>query len=167
MAWGFPVADNGDASLREASPFTELRARALRLLARREHSRAELRRKLAPHVEEGVDLEALLEDFTKRGWLSEERFVEQTVRAKARKYGPLKIAHHLREKGIDEAGIEAGLAQAKAEESEALAAAWRARFGRPPADEAERAKQVRFLQQRGFPLEAVLRFIRVTSREPG
>ena len=137
-----------------------LKARALRLLSQREHSRAELRRKLAPYVEEGVDLEALLDDFTRRGWLSEERFVEQTVRAKARKYGPLKIAQHLREKGIDEAGIERGLAQARAGEGEALASAWRARFGRLPADEAEKARQVRFLQQRGFPLEEVLRFLK-------
>jgi regulatory protein len=154
MAWGFPVAN----------PEAELRARALRLLARREHSRAELRRKLSPHVEEGIDVEALLDDFTKRGWLSEERYVEQTVRAKARKYGPMKIAHHLREKGIDEAGVEKGLAQAKAEESEALAGAWRARFGRPPQDEGEKAKQVRVLQQRGFALEAVLRFLKTESR---
>ena len=150
MAWGFPVAN----------PEADLRARALRLLARREHSRAELRRKLSPHVEEGIDLDALLDDFTRRGWLSEARFVEQTVRTKARKYGPLKIAHHLREKGIDEAGIESALAQAKAEEAEALASAWRTRFGRAPADEAEKARQVRFLQQRGFPLESVLRFLR-------
>ncbi len=145
----------------EPTPEAALRARALRLLARREHSRAELRRKLAPHAgEEGVDLEALLDDFTSRGWLSEERFVEQAVRAKARKYGPLKIAHHLREKGIDEAGIERGLAQARAEEDEALASAWRSRFGTLPADEVERSRQVRFLQQRGFPLEAVLRFLK-------
>lgn len=150
MGWGFPVAN----------PEADLRARALRLLARREHSRAELRRKLGPHVEEGADLEALLDDFTKRGWLSDERFVEQTVRAKAAKYGPLKIAHHLREKGIDEAGIETGLAQARAGQDEALASAWRSRFGRPPADDHDRAKQVRFLQQRGFPLESVLRFIK-------
>jgi len=147
----------------EPSPEADLRARALRLLARREHSRAELRRKLAPHVEEGVDLEALLDDFTKRGWLSEERFVEQTVRAKARKYGPLKIAHHLRAKGIDETGIEAGLAQAQAEEGEALASAWRSRFGTAPADESEKARQVRFLQQRGFSLESVLRFLKSQS----
>jgi regulatory protein len=150
MAWGFAVP----------SVEAELRARALRLLARREHSRAELRRKLASHVEEGADLDALLDDFTKRGWLSEERFVEQTVRAKARKYGPLKIAHHLREKGIGQEGVDRGLALAKAEEGEALAAAWRSRFGRLPADEAQKAKQVRFLQQRGFSLEAVLRFLR-------
>jgi regulatory protein len=139
---------------------SDIRARALRLLARREHSRAELRRKLGPHVEEGTDLEALLDDFTKRGWLSEERFVEQTVRAKSRKFGPLKIAHHLREKGIDEAGIEQGLAQARADEAEALEAAWRSRFGRPPADAKEKARQIRFLQGRGFALEAVLRFLK-------
>ncbi|MBK8324157.1 MAG: recombination regulator RecX [Betaproteobacteria bacterium] len=155
MAWGFPVAN----------PAADLRARALRLLARREHSRAELRRKLSPHVEGGIDLEALLDDFTKRGWLSEERFVEQTVRAKSRKYGPLKIANHLREKGIGEADIESALSQAKSEEGEALASAWRTRFGRPPADDAEKAKQVRFLQQRGFPLESVLRFLKAEPQD--
>jgi regulatory protein len=138
----------------------ELRARALRLLARREHSRAELRRKLEPHVEEGVDLEALLDDFTKRGWLSEERFVEQTVRAKARKFGPVKIAHHLREKGIGEEGIAAALAQAKAGEAGALEAAWRSRFGRLPEDAADKARQVRFLQGRGFALESIMKLLR-------
>ena len=138
-----------------------LRAKALRLLARREHSRAELRRKLGPLAEEeGADLEGLLDDFTTRGWLSEARFVEQTVRVKSRKFGPLKIAHHLREKGIDEAGIDAALTQARAGQEEALASAWRARFGRPPQSPEEKAKQVRFLQGRGFPLEVVLGFLR-------
>ena len=142
---------------------SDIRARALRLLARREHSRAELRRKLSPHVEEGADLEALLDDFTKRGWLSEERFVEQTVRAKSRKFGPLRIAHHLREKGIDEAGIEQGLARTRADEAGALETVWRTRFGRPPADATEKARQVRFLQGRGFALEAVLRFLKAVQ----
>ena len=102
-----------DAPGRDATREAELAYRraldsGLRSLTAREHSRAELRRKLGPHVEEGVDLEALLDDFTKRGWLSEERFVEQTVRAKSRKFGPLGIAHHLRERGSDEARIEQG-----------------------------------------------------------
>ena len=150
----------------EPSPEAALRARALRLLARREHSRAELRRKLAPHVEEGADLEALLDDFTRRGWLSEARFVEQTVRAKARKFGPLKIAHHLREKGIDEAGIAQGLAQARAGEAEALEAAWRSRFGRAPEDADGKARQVRFLQGRGFALESIMKLLRGLREEP-
>lgn len=138
----------------------DLRTRALRLLARREHSRSELRRKLLPHVEEGFDLEALLDDFTLRGWLSEERFVEQTVRAKSRKFGPLKIAHHLREKGIGEEGIAEGLAQAKAGEAGALEAVWRTRFGRPPLDAVEKSRQIRFLQGRGFPLQAIMKLLR-------
>ena len=143
-----------------ASPVTDLRARALRLLARREHSRAELQRKLASHVEEGVDLEALLDDFTKRGWLSEERFVEQAVRAKSRKFGPLKIAHYLREKGIDEPGMARALAQARAGEAQALEAAWRTRFGAPPADVAAKARQIRFLQGRGFSLGSIMDLLR-------
>lgn len=138
----------------------DLKSRALRLLARREHSRAELRRKLSPHVEEGFDLDALLDDFTRRGWLSDERFIEQTVRAKSRKFGPLKLAHHLREKGIGEEGIADALAQSKAGEAEALEAVWRSRFGSPPRDAAGKSRQVRFLQGRGFALDAIMRMLR-------
>ena len=153
------------AGFAETSPESALRARALRLLARREHSRAELRRKLAPHVEEGVDLDALLDDFTKRGWLSEERFVEQMVRAKSRRFGPLKIAHSLREKGIGEAEIAQAVALAREGESESLESAWRSRFGRIPADAAEKARQVRFLQGRGYSLQSIMDLLRrVDSR---
>ena len=157
MAWGFPVA----------SVDGQLRARALRLLARREHSRAELQRKLAPHAQEGSDLEALLDDFTRRGWLSEERFVEQTVRVKSRRFGPLKIAHHLREKGIGEAGIAEALVQSRSGQAEALEAVWRSRFGRAPADAAEKARQIRFLQGRGFALESIRKLLRgIATHEP-
>jgi regulatory protein len=141
-----------------------LKARALDLLARREHSREELRRKLMPRVEEGDDLEVLLDELTRRGWLSEARFVEQTVRAKSRKFGPLKIAQHLRDKGIDDEAIAAAIAVAGSGEGETLAAVWRSRFGQPPRDAAEKARQVRFLQARGFPLEGILRFLRDAGR---
>jgi regulatory protein len=141
-----------------------LKARALDLLARREHSRDELRRKLAPRAEEGEDLEALLDELTRKGWLSEARFVEQTVRAKSRKFGPLKIAQHLREKGIDDEVIASAIAAAGSGEGETLAAVWRARFGEPPRDAPEKARQVRFLQARGFPLEDILRFLRDAGR---
>jgi regulatory protein len=145
----------------------DIRARALRLLARREHSREELRRKLASHADEGFDFDALLDDFTRRGWLSEERFIEQSVRAKSRRFGPLKIAHHLREKGIDEEGIARGLALAKAGEAEAIESAWRTRFGRRPRDAAEKARQIRFLQGRGFPLESILKLLRYGDAQAG
>jgi regulatory protein len=138
----------------------DLRVRALRLLARREHSRAELRRKLAPHVEEGVDLDALLDDFTRLGWLSEERYIEQTMRAKSRRFGPLKIAHYLREKGIGEAEMAQALSLARAGECESLEAVWRSRLGRVPDDAAEKARQIRFLQGRGFSLASIMELLR-------
>jgi regulatory protein len=141
-----------------------LKARALGLLARREHSREELRRKLSPRVEEGDDLEALLDELARKGWLSEARFVEQTVRAKSRKFGPLKIAQHLREKGIGDEAIADAIAAAETGQDETLAAVWRSRFGQPPRDAAEKARQVRFLQARGFPLESILRLLRDAGR---
>src|SRR5262245_5374372 len=63
-----------------------LRNRALQLLARRDHSRLELKRRLTPHVEAGDDVEVLLDDLTARGWLSEARLAEATARTKARRF---------------------------------------------------------------------------------
>src|SRR6187399_3131808 len=99
MAWAF-MATKTEPSLR---------ARALRLLARREHSREELRRKLAAHAAEGEDVTVLLDDLTARGWLSDARFAEMAARAKARRYGPIKLAHYLKSRGVGEEAIAAGL----------------------------------------------------------
>ena len=95
MAWAYvakvvPLFD-GDS---RAQP--SLRARAMRFLARREHSRAELQRKLSAVAEEGDNVEALLDDLAKKGWLSDARFAEQIIRSKARRFGPLKARHLLR-----------------------------------------------------------------------
>src|SRR5712692_11280719 len=76
-----------------------LRERALRLLARREHSRAELGRKLAAHARPEDDLESLLEDLSRRRLLSDERYAESRAHALSRKYGAARIAHELRAKG--------------------------------------------------------------------
>ena len=137
-----------------------LRARAMRLLARREHSRAELKRKLMAHAGEGDDLDALLDDLVKRGWLSDARFAEQSIRAKARRFGPLKVAQQLRARGLDEETIARGFRAAAADGVASLESIWRSRFHAPPANGRERARQARFLQGRGFPLEEILRFLR-------
>jgi regulatory protein len=150
MAWAFMGAPS----------VPSLKARAMRFLARREHSRAELRRKLAPKVAEGEDLEAVLDDLVKRGWLSDARFAEQSVRAKAGRYGPLKTAHLLRAKGIDDDAIATAFRAAGVDGRSNLEAVWQSRFKSPPADERERARQVRFLQGRGFALESILKFLR-------
>ncbi len=151
MAWAY---------LAMKKPEPSLRSRALRMLARREHSRAELQRKLAAIAVEGDDVAALLDDLTQRGWLSDARFAELTIRARARRFGPLKVAQQLRSRGVDEATIAAGFRSAAAEGVSNLEAVWKSRFHAPPADERERTRHVRFLQGRGFPLDEILRFLR-------
>jgi regulatory protein len=149
---------NMGAVAKRAEP--SLRARALRLLARREHSRDELRRKLAGHAMEGEDVEALLDDLAQRGWLSDVRFAEQTIRTKARRFGPFKLAQQLRARGVDEEAIAAAFHAAGADGQSSLEAVWKTRFREMPADERELARQVRFLQGRGFALDDILRYLK-------
>jgi regulatory protein len=141
-------------------PEPSLRSRALRLLARREHSRQELARKLAAHAAEGEDVDALLDDLVKRGWLSDARYAEQAIRAKARRFGPLKLTHQLRARGLDAETIAAGFRAASADGVSSMESIWRSRFHGIAADVREHARQARFLQGRGFPLEEVLRFLK-------
>ena len=140
-----------------------LRARALRLLARREHSREELRRKLVPHLAGSDDVESLLDDFTQRGWLSDARYAEQSIRAKARRFGPLKLAQQLRERGVDEEAIAAGFHAAGRDGVACIETVWKSRFRARPEDDRELARQVRFLQGRGFAVADILRFLKGES----
>lgn len=138
----------------------DLRARALSCLARREYSRQELRRKLAPHAEDAGALDTLLDELQTRGWLSEERFVEQILHARRGKYGMQRIAHELREKGVAEALIEEALPQIKETELETARAVWAKKFGALPQDAKERARQMRFLQSRGFSPDVIGKVLR-------
>jgi regulatory protein len=150
MAWAFM----------NAKAPVSLRAQAMRFLARREHSREELRRKLATKVEEGDNLEAVLDELAAKGWLSDARYAEHTLRAKARRYGPLKLQHYLKSRGVDEQSIAAGLHAAGADGAPQLETIWKSRFREAPQDEREKARQVRFLQGRGFALDAIFRFLK-------
>jgi regulatory protein len=136
-----------------------LGSRALSLLARREHSRVELARKLARHAGEGEDVDALLEALAAKGWLSEARYAEQVIRSKARRFGPARIAHLLRSKGLDDETIAAGLRAAGTDGVSSLEAVWNSRFRTMPADAREKARQARFLQARGFAMEHIVRFL--------
>jgi regulatory protein len=147
----------GDSKARNPS----LRERALKLLARREHSRAELARKLAIHAGEPAEVERVLDDFERRGWLSEHRVVEQLVHARRSRYGARRIEHDLRGKGVSEEAVLAALAGLKAGELEAAREVWRRKFGgKPPRAPADRARQVRFLQGRGFGLEVIFKVMK-------
>lgn len=149
MAWAFV-----------AKTEPSLRARAMRFLARREHSRAELQRKLAAIAAEGDDVEAVLDELARKGWLSDARYAELAVRSKARRFGPLKVAYQLRAKGVGEETISLAFENAGAEGAADLEQVWRGRFSTAPADQRERGRQVRFLQGRGFALDDILRFLK-------
>jgi regulatory protein len=127
----------------------------LALLARREHSRLELETKLAGDQADPKELASLLDEFERRGWLSERRLAEQQVARARGRYGPKRVLHDLRAKGVEGSALEEVAAQLKAGELENARAVWRKRFGRPPADLNERARQTRFLAGRGFSSEAI------------
>ncbi len=153
-------------------PEISLRARALQYLARREYSRAELRAKLLPHAQAGDDpeqsldprgqanLDALLDDLTTRGWLSDARAATQLVHIRRSRFGTQRITHELRQKGIAEELICAALPELKDSELEAARVVWKKKFGAAPQDEKQKAKQVRFLQSRGFSLDAIFKVLR-------
>lgn len=158
-------------------PELSLRTRALQCLARREYSRAELRSKLQSHVqaedefEQSVDaagtaeLDALLDDLTSRGWLSDARAATQWVHVKRSRFGTQRIAHELRQKGIGEDLISAELPALKESELEAARNVWQRKFGTPPQDAKEKARQMRFMQSRGFSMEVIFKVLKMSELE--
>ncbi len=138
-----------------------LRERALRLLARREHARAELARKLAPHAESAEALEALLDDLTARRLLSDERYVEMRMNARAARFGNARLAYELRTQGVSEELVEAALSGSEDELARARQV-WQRKFGDTVKanDAIHRARQMRFLMSRGFSGETIRRVLR-------
>jgi len=134
----------------------ELKARALRYLVRREHSRAELARKLAPHAESAAALEQVLDLLVEKKSQSDRRYAEERVRVLSRKYGPARIRHELRAKGI--AGEIVAPIRADGELERAREILNR-RYRQPPATREERAKRARFLQGRGFSSDVIVRLV--------
>ena len=137
-----------------------LRNRALGLLARREHSRTELQRKLAAHAEDPQELVDLLDDLSRRGWLSDVRFAEALVQSKQAKFGTTRLAYELRERGVADSVIREQLADLKDSELERARQVWQSKFGVIPTDTKARAKQMRFLQSRGFSLDVISKVVR-------
>jgi len=154
-------------------PEISLRARALQYLARREYSRAELRSKLLPYTQadedfeqlQPVDLDVLLDDLTARGWLSDARAATQLIHAKRSRFGTQRIAHDLRQKGISEELVSAVLPALKDSEWEAARNVWQRKFGSLPQEAKEKARQMRFLQSRGFGFDVILQVLRLAETE--
>lgn len=115
---------------------------------------------LAPHAQDESELDALLDDLERCGWLSEKRLVEQVVHTRRDRWGSRAIASALREKGVSEATVEEATRALKKDDVKAAREVWRKRFGEPPRDAKDRARQIRFLQSRGFDLDVIRRVLR-------
>ena len=136
-----------------------LRARALAALARREYSRRELEAKLTAFTEDPAEIPALLDDFERRGWLSEQRVAEQVMATRRKRFGSQKIVHEMRQKGLSEEAIAGAREALKDSELESAREVWRRKFPEPPANANEKARQMRFLQGRGFSLDTIRKVI--------
>lgn len=159
---------------RPSRPPKSLKARAIALLARREYSRAELRAKLGgersrscadadgdPNV---AEIDTLLDELAALGYLSDARFAQAMVRQKSSGYSKRAIGASLKARGVEGATVADALAGSGIDDDDAMVALWRRRFGTPPANDKEKARQVRFLQARGFSLSAIFKLLRDPPR---
>ncbi len=152
-------------------PEPSLRTRALQCLARREYSRTELAAKLRPYAQieddfeqlQTIDLEALLDNLTASGWLSDERAATQLLHARRPRFGTQRITHEMRQKGLSDELIEQALPELKDSELATARDVWQRKFGSPPADAKEKARQMRFLQSRGFSLDVIFKVLRTSD----
>lgn len=142
-----------------------VKGRALRYLAQREHSRAELERKLARHVEDTEDASAeaqiarALDELAAAGLLSDARTAESVLAHQGARFGSRRLKQTLQAKGLDATLVASTLQAARGTELDRAREVWRRRFGTPPADAAERAKQMRFLAARGFEGDVIRRVV--------
>lgn len=132
-----------------------LKGRALRLLSAREYSRAELERRLQAFEEAPGSLESVLDELQAKGFISAQRVLESVIHRRAAKLGTARIRQELQSKGLEPEAVAQAVEQLRASEVDRAREVWRKKFGAPPADGAERAKQMRFLASRGFGGDAI------------
>ncbi len=131
-------------------PPLSLKGRALRLLGAREHSRAELERKLGLFEEVPGSLARALDELQAKGFINEQRVLESVLHRRSAKLGAIRIRQELQGKGLAPEAVLHAVEQLRATEIERAREIWRKKFGEPPANVAERARQMRFLASRGF-----------------
>lgn len=136
-----------------------LKGRALRLLSGREHSRSELERKLQRFEEEPGSLALALDDLQAKGFISEQRVIESVVNRRAAKLGASRIRLELQAKGLAPEAVAEAVSALRASELARAREVWHKKFGRPPEDAAERARQMRFLASRGFGGDTIHRVV--------
>ncbi|MFC7460340.1 recombination regulator RecX [Hydrogenophaga defluvii] len=136
-----------------------LKGRALRLLASREHSRAELERKLQAHETAPGELAQALDELQAKGFINEARVVQSVVHRRAERLGTQRVRAELNAKGLPTELVAEAVDELRATEEARAREVWRRKFGQPAADAHERARQMRFLAARGFSADAIRRVV--------
>ncbi len=153
-----------------ARPGPSIKARALRYLAAREHSRAELAAKLRRYLtdqDEPGAVERVLDELSAKGFINEARVAESLLHRRAGRLGNARVLHELRAKGVPQDVMDAAAEQLRDTELARAQAAWRKKFGQAPQDGVERARHTRFLVARGFSADVVRRVLSVGPDEDG
>lgn len=137
-----------------------IRRSAMNLLARREHGHVELARKLRLRGADAAMIEVELQRLTEDGLLSEERYLESYIRSRANAgRGPMRIREELAQRGLSRELIEQALDEADIDWQAQMHDLWQRRFSGQCADLKEKAKQGRFLAQRGYAMDAIRRLL--------
>ena len=147
----------------------QLKKRALYYLGKRDYSRVELGRKILTYSESleisKVDLELILDELEEKDWLSDDRFSEQFVSSKKRKFGARKIAHELKLRGVSESIISRVLSDIKDDKFLLAKKIWEKKFNQIPITIDEKAKQIRFMQSRGIEVAIIHQILSGKSPE--
>ncbi|MCL4747279.1 MAG: recombination regulator RecX [Burkholderiaceae bacterium] len=125
------------------------------MLARREHSRADIATRLVPLSESPEQVDAILDKLAEQGFLSETRFAAGLARRRSERYGTARVAQELHQHGVDPSIAEPLLGKLRDSERERALRLWSRRFGVPPDTLSEKGRQYRFLVRRGFSAETV------------
>ncbi len=136
-----------------------LKARALRWLSSREHTRAELAQRLRPYADDADQLQALLQELQDKGFLSDARATEALLHRRQAQLGSARLQQEMRQRGVPQEQLEQAMLMLRATEVQRTQAVWMRKFGTAPRDRAEAARQMRFLASRGFASEAIRRVV--------
>lgn len=137
-----------------------LKAKALYFLSRRDYAYLELFNKLKKYSEDEAEIRRLLTDLASRGWLSEERYIKNYLTSKSSKYGLLKIKHTLNQKTANPKLVKQILGEAEIDEVTIAKELLMKKFPIVTNDQATRAKQIRFLQNKGFSFSIIQKVIK-------
>ena len=144
-----------------------IKATAIRMLARREYGRAELGERLIAKGADRDEVTKTLDLLQRLGYLSDARFAHALVAQKTGRYGKRAITHALKQKQVAPDAAQDALATIAGNDELAEATAlWQRKFGEPPKDERDKARQVRFLLARGYGLSTALKVLRYAGDKP-